>query len=157
MYPRVVCALATLSSVPPRTSSTHSSVGDIPRPTPHDAFLTVLAKVPSRHASLPHSTSCHKHHLSHSRESRSALQAVVSQQPGLHRAIWNGELACACRRHLFFVGTWAPLAAGSRARGMLDHVRYRPAWFGSDFTSYQSGIADRGSEGRSLADSYRSY
>jgi hypothetical protein len=53
---------------------------------------------------------------------------------------------------------WVPLAAGSRARGdMLDHVRYRPAWFGSDFPSYQSGIADRESEGQSLADSYRSY
>ena len=53
---------------------------------------------------------------------------------------------------------WAPLAAGSRARGdMLDYVGYRPAWFDSDFPSYRSGIADRESEGQSLADSYRSY
>src|SRR5216683_2087588 len=106
MYLRVVASHALLPShhEPLRLTS----VGDIPRPTPHDAFLTVLANVPSRHASLPHSTSCHKHHLSHSRESRSALRAVVSQQPGLHRAIWNSELACACRRHLFFVGTLGP-------------------------------------------------
>jgi hypothetical protein len=56
-----------------------------------------------------------------------ALQAVVSQQPGLHRAIWNDELACACRRHLFFVGTLGPTGS----------------WFGSDFPLYQSGIAHR--------------